>query len=55
VPLFFKWLERGKQLIPAGLEEHHPHHGKKHKKHPDEPASGHSPDAPANPEDDHAQ
>jgi HAE1 family hydrophobic/amphiphilic exporter-1/multidrug efflux pump len=30
VPLFFKWLERGKQLVPAGLEEHH---DKKHKKH----------------------
>jgi HAE1 family hydrophobic/amphiphilic exporter-1/multidrug efflux pump len=29
VPLFFKWLERGKQLAPAGLEEHH---GKKQKK-----------------------
>ncbi|MDR1646462.1 MAG: efflux RND transporter permease subunit, partial [Zoogloeaceae bacterium] len=37
VPLFFKWLERGKQVIPAGLEEHH---GKKHRKPRDESAEG---------------
>jgi HAE1 family hydrophobic/amphiphilic exporter-1/multidrug efflux pump len=50
VPLFFKWLERGKQLIPAGLEEHH---GKKHKKQKDHPedSASHA-DHPE--EDDHA-
>jgi hypothetical protein len=37
VPLFFKWLERGKQLIPAGLEEH-----KKPRKH----GKAHSEDTP---------
>jgi HAE1 family hydrophobic/amphiphilic exporter-1/multidrug efflux pump len=37
VPLFFKWLERGKQLVPAGLE-HDVKKRKKHKDDPDEPS-----------------